>query len=116
MSVPIFTPLVVNNVPVDAVLMGFPLILIDPPPVTLIDPPLVTSMVPVAFMVPRNELFPLTSSANWDEMSLLMATDLFLNVDVRDKFCDKEMSPSNTDRFLTYRNRLTDKSLPMYAF
>ena len=77
LSVPIFTPLVINDVPVDAVLMGVPLILIDPPPVTLIDPPLVTAMVPVAFTVPRNKLFPLTSRAYWDEMSLLIAMELF---------------------------------------
>ena len=93
MSDPIFTPLVVNVVPADPPTTWAPSIKIVPPPVTLMDPPLVTAMVPVVFTVPRNKLAPLTSSAYWDEMSLLIATDLFLNADVRDRFCDKETSP-----------------------
>ena len=43
-----------------------------------------TSAIVLTFVL--NNVAPLTSKANEDEMSLLMATDLFLNVDVNDRF------------------------------
>ena len=61
-------------------------------------------------------VIPLTSRANWEEMSLLMATDLFLNADVRDRFWLRETSPLNKDRFVTNKYLLTERSFAIYTF